>query len=172
MINTTSIFSRTVAITCSILLVNLAVPMTAGYWIGKNLPDNLPKPNAAPAPSQMLSAKQMLTYSGKTDKNPYTAGSNKWAASYKGVDLLTGNFTTSATDLSFEGGYGIPVNVTRSYSSNAFDEGPLGPGWSLSVDVRSTAGILAALGATVERRPGADRTVDYRVVSPGAGQQS
>jgi len=35
-------------------------------------------------------------------------------------------------------------------------------------DVRSTAGILTALGATVERRPRADRTVDYRVVSPGA----
>ncbi len=35
-------------------------------------------------------------------------------------------------------------------------------------DVRSTAGIVAALGATVERRPGADLTVDYRVVSPGA----
>src|SRR6476646_3768903 len=35
-------------------------------------------------------------------------------------------------------------------------------------DVRSTAGIVAALGATVERLPGAGRTVAYRVVSPGA----
>jgi 3-phosphoshikimate 1-carboxyvinyltransferase len=35
-------------------------------------------------------------------------------------------------------------------------------------DVRSTAGIVAALGATVERLPGLGATVDYRVVSPGA----
>jgi 3-phosphoshikimate 1-carboxyvinyltransferase len=35
-------------------------------------------------------------------------------------------------------------------------------------DVRSTAGIVGALGAEVERRPGAGRTVSYRIVSPGA----
>jgi 3-phosphoshikimate 1-carboxyvinyltransferase len=34
-------------------------------------------------------------------------------------------------------------------------------------DVRSTAGIARALGATVERTGGDGRTVDYRVVSPG-----
>ena len=35
-------------------------------------------------------------------------------------------------------------------------------------DVRSTAGIVRALGATVERIRDDGRTVDYRVVSPGA----
>ena len=35
-------------------------------------------------------------------------------------------------------------------------------------DVRSTAGIVAALGATVERTAEHGRTVDYRIVSPGA----
>jgi 3-phosphoshikimate 1-carboxyvinyltransferase len=35
-------------------------------------------------------------------------------------------------------------------------------------DVRSTAGIIRALGATVERVRDDGRTVDYRVVSPGA----
>ena len=35
-------------------------------------------------------------------------------------------------------------------------------------DVRSTAGILAQLGATVEREERDGRTVDYRVTSPGA----
>jgi 3-phosphoshikimate 1-carboxyvinyltransferase len=35
-------------------------------------------------------------------------------------------------------------------------------------DVQSTAGIVGALGATVERRPGVGRTISYRVVSPGA----
>jgi 3-phosphoshikimate 1-carboxyvinyltransferase len=34
-------------------------------------------------------------------------------------------------------------------------------------DIRSTAGIIAALGATVERTRADARTVDYRVVSPG-----
>jgi 3-phosphoshikimate 1-carboxyvinyltransferase len=35
-------------------------------------------------------------------------------------------------------------------------------------DVRSTAGLVSALGATVTRTPGAGRSVDYVVVSPGA----
>ena len=35
-------------------------------------------------------------------------------------------------------------------------------------DVRSTAGIVAALGATVERVGGDGRNVSYRIVSPGA----
>jgi 3-phosphoshikimate 1-carboxyvinyltransferase len=35
-------------------------------------------------------------------------------------------------------------------------------------DVRSTAGIVAALGAVVDRFGGDERTADYRVVSPGA----
>jgi len=35
-------------------------------------------------------------------------------------------------------------------------------------DVRSTAGIVAALGASVERLPGVGATVGYRIVSPGA----
>jgi 3-phosphoshikimate 1-carboxyvinyltransferase len=35
-------------------------------------------------------------------------------------------------------------------------------------DVRSTAGIVAALGVDVSRRPDAGRTVAYRLVSPGA----
>jgi 3-phosphoshikimate 1-carboxyvinyltransferase len=35
-------------------------------------------------------------------------------------------------------------------------------------DVRSTAGIVAALGATVDRIPGDGPTVGYRIVSPGA----
>jgi 3-phosphoshikimate 1-carboxyvinyltransferase len=41
-------------------------------------------------------------------------------------------------------------------------------GASDGADVRSTAGIVAALGASVERIPGAGSTVDYRVVAPGA----
>jgi RHS repeat-associated protein len=65
---------------------------------------------------------------------------------FNGINLSSGNFSTSATDLSFEGGYGIPVNVTRSYSANNPDEGPFGKGWTLSADVRSTAGGLLKSG--------------------------
>lgn len=40
-------------------------------------------------------------------------------------------------------------------------------------DIRSTAGLIRALGATVEARPDADgRTVAYRVMSPGAERLS
>lgn len=36
-------------------------------------------------------------------------------------------------------------------------------------DVRSTAGVVAALGATVDRTPGAGGNVDFNVASPGMG---
>ena len=39
-------------------------------------------------------------------------------------------------------------------------------------DVRSTAGIIAALGVIVERLPGDGLTIDYRIVSPGADELS
>lgn len=107
-----------------------------------------------PAMTRALTLAEMRSLKGKTGKNPYAAGSAKYAPQYKGVDLLTGNFSTSATDMSFEGGYGIPVNVTRSYSSNNADEGPLGEGWNLSVDLRSTAGgLLKSSGAPVRMVP-------------------
>ena len=38
-------------------------------------------------------------------------------------------------------------------------------------DVRSTAGVVAALGARVERVAERDGRVDYRVASPGGGAQ-
>jgi len=67
---------------------------------------------------------------------------------------LTGNFTATGTDMTFEGGYGVPVNVTRSYSANQADEGPLGIGWTLSVDIRSTAGgVLKSADAPVHSVP-------------------
>lgn len=135
----------------------MAMPMTVGYWISKAVQENCvssPKSQKPVGQTRCLSAGEMKAMTGKWTKNPYVAGANKWSVSYKGVDLLTGNFSTSATDMSFEGGYGIPVNVTRSYSSNCADEGPLGIGWNLSVDVRSTAGgILKSSGAPIRSVP-------------------
>ncbi|MBX7134864.1 MAG: hypothetical protein K1X67_19525 [Fimbriimonadaceae bacterium] len=101
-----------------------------------------------PAVSRLLAATEMESRKGMLAVNPYVAGSQKWSVNYAGIDLLTGNYSTSATDLSFEGGYGIPINVTRTYSSNNPDDGPLGRGWTLSVDVRTTAGgILKGKGS-------------------------
>jgi hypothetical protein len=64
---------------------------------------------------------------------------------------MTGNYSLGATVLAYEGGYGIPVSVTRSYSSNGSDEGAMGYGWNLSVDVHSTAGGLLKSGASPVR---------------------
>ncbi len=112
-----------------------------------------------------LLAAEMRELSGKTLRNPYIAGSQKWGINYSGVDLLTGNFSFSATDLSFEGGYGIPIAVTRSYSSNSGDEGPFGKGWSLSADIRTTAGgVLKSGGAPVRSVPVS--MIERPVVSP------
>lgn len=116
--------------------------------------EQLPKAKPALMPSKILSNRGMKQMQGRLGENPYAAGQQKWDVVYKGVDLMTGNFTTSGTDLTFEGGYGIPANVTRSYSANAADEGPLGPGWTLSVDVRSTAGgVMKSSGAPVRSIP-------------------
>lgn len=118
----------------------------------------LPPPDAPekqPAPSRPLTSKELKASKGRTiAQNPYIAGSQKWGINVNGVDMLTGNFAMSATDLSFEGGYGIPVNVTRSYSANNADEGPFGFGWSLSVDIRSTAGgVLKGPGSPIRSVP-------------------
>ncbi len=62
----------------------------------------------------------------------------------------------------------------KSISHRALLLAALAPGESViegagdGADVRSTAGIVAALGAEVDRRPGDGPTVIYRVVSPGA----
>jgi len=62
----------------------------------------------------------------------------------------------------------------KSISHRALILAALAPGESTirgagdGADVRSTAGIVAALGAAVERIGEDGRTVDYRVVSPGA----
>ncbi len=62
----------------------------------------------------------------------------------------------------------------KSISHRALLLAALAPGESViegagdGADVRSTAGMVAALGAEVDRRPGDGPTVIYRVVSPGA----
>ncbi|HZH97548.1 MAG TPA: DUF6531 domain-containing protein, partial [Fimbriimonadaceae bacterium] len=152
MIRSNSGAGKTLACVLSIALVNLSFPF--GVFVPERKP-GAPAPEEPKAPcSRVLSAKEMRTLKGKTSKNPYFAGSGKWGVNFRGIDALTGTFSTSATDLSFEGGYGIPVNVTRSYSSNNADEGPLGEGWTLSVDIRTTAGgLLKGPGSGVRSVP-------------------
>ena len=106
---------------------------------------------AAVKPSRELLGTELVNLRGKSGPNPYLSGSAKWGVNIDGVDITTGNLSLSSTDLSFEGGYGIPVNVTRTYSANNPDEGPLGVGWTLSVDLRSTAGGLLKSGGAPAR---------------------
>lgn len=50
------------------------------------------------------------------------------------VDLVTGNFSMSATDVSVDA-YKSDLTVSRTYNSRYYNEsGPLGPGWELGVD--------------------------------------
>jgi len=116
------------------------------------------KPERKPDPvvSRVLSDEDLAKKTGRQSYdpsaiNPYLAGSQRYSVPMYGVDLLTGNYSTSATDLSFEGGYGMPINVSRSYSSNNPDEGPFGKGWTLSADIRSTAGGLLKSGSSGDR---------------------
>ena len=148
-------------------LLNFSVPGGALVSFGVPLREGVQKGLAARAKSRtelaarraksasrLLTVKEERTMQGRTGENPYLAGQSKWDVVYKGVNLMTGNYSMSATDMSFDGGYGIPVNVTRSYSANNPDEGPFGKGWTLSADVRSTAGgLLKSGGAPVRSVP-------------------
>src|SRR5688500_1881627 len=104
----TTILARTFASFLSLALVNLSVPMGGLSHLAPdpNAPKPAPAPNAqrpTPKASKPLSAKQMRQMQGKAGKNPYVAGQNKWDVIYKGINLMSGNFTASGTDLTFEG---------------------------------------------------------------------
>jgi RHS repeat-associated protein len=58
------------------------------------------------------------------------------------VDLLTGNFTVSSTDVSVPG-WGAPLEFTRTHSSRdaaSSPQGALGPGWKPGVAVEEAGG--------------------------------
>ncbi len=156
MIRTQSLLFRIFAGVLILPLTNISMPASIGTIASLSPKSGPPaqKQALAPARSGFISAREAKTSHGLTGANPYLAGQNKWDINYKGIDLLSGNFTTRATDLTFEGGYGIPVNVTRSYSANSTDEGPFGQGWSLGADVRSTAGgVLKSKNAPIRSVP-------------------
>ncbi|MFM9872984.1 MAG: RHS repeat-associated core domain-containing protein [Fimbriimonadaceae bacterium] len=133
-------FRRPLCYFSASLMLTLGLPMNL-FAYDPNKPVEVKKEAKKAVVSRTLSAKEMDSLSGRSG-NPYYAGQAKFDVIYKGVNLRTGNYSMSATDLSFEGGYGIPVNITRSYSANNIDEGPFGVGWTLSADLRSTAGGL------------------------------
>jgi len=155
---------RAVSLGSVFCLLNMSVPYGAVATLGSSVREELEtkvKTDAARAAdltqrraasaSRPLTCKEQRKMQGRSGENPYLAGQSKWDVVYQGIDLMTGNFSTSATDMSFDGGYGIPVNVTRSYSANNADEGPFGKGWTLSADVRSTAGGLLKSGSSPVR---------------------
>ncbi|MEQ1821694.1 MAG: RHS repeat-associated core domain-containing protein [Fimbriimonadaceae bacterium] len=117
--------------------------MSTMLWAIPRSPASVVEPKVKRVESRPLTAKEMKSSLGRNVDdvaNPYTAGVSRQSIMMDGVDLMTGNLNLSATDISFEGGYGIPVAVTRSYSSNNGLAGPMGRGWTLSVDIRTTAG--------------------------------
>ena len=152
MISTRGKFIKVVATTVSAAMFTMATPAVLWNDLGNFAVSLIPE-KIEPVESRLLTSVELGDLSGKSSgtPNPYIAGQSKWGVNYRGVDLLTGNFSFSETDLSFEGGYGIPVAITRTYSANNPDEGPLGKGWTLSVDLRTTAGGLLKGGGSPAR---------------------
>ncbi|MBA3725794.1 MAG: RHS repeat-associated core domain-containing protein [Armatimonadetes bacterium] len=145
--------AKVIATGITLAMFNLATPTAMWQDIGRLAVSLVPE-KAKAAKTRLLTKSELENLRGKdsgVDMNPYIAGQSKWGINYRGVDLLTGNFTFSATDLAFEGGYGVPVAITRTYSANTPDEGPLGRGWTLSVDLRTTAGGLLKGGGAPSR---------------------
>lgn len=151
MIRINSPFGKAVSVFSTFTLVFCMVPSMAWAKTVKDTQDwvksKLPEERVQPKPSKILSAATMKIVQGKTGENPYAAGQSKWDVTYKGVNLLTGNYSLNVTDLAFEGGYGIPVDVARSYSANNAEDSPFGKGWTLSADVRTTSGGVMKSGS-------------------------
>lgn len=154
---------RTTSALVCLLMANMSMPLGVVYTVGTPIRMRIVgaleeaarsrwqlAARRAASSSRPLSASEQCLLQGRLGENPYAAGQAKWDVVVDGINMVSLNFTTSATDLSFEGGYGIPVNVTRSYSANNPDEGPFGKGWTLSADVRTTAGgLIKSNGAPV-----------------------
>ena len=147
---------KAIALVTTFSLVNMSVPFgaLAAFAPDPNAPRPMPAPEVKAAQSRLLTAAEMKGQRGRLAENPYIAGASKFAVNFHGIDLMTGNYSAGGTDLTFEGGYGVPVNVTRSYSANNPDEGPFGKGWTLSVDIRTTAGgLLKSSSAPIRSVP-------------------
>src|SRR5579863_10419887 len=103
MLNLTTRSSRILSRTVCVILANAAIPFGIPKLLSDAWPKSRPAPvKAKPAASRPLSGKEMHTLQGKTGENPYLAGQSKWDVMFKGVDLMTGNYMTSATDIDFE----------------------------------------------------------------------
>ncbi|MBV6457231.1 MAG: hypothetical protein HONBIEJF_00338 [Fimbriimonadaceae bacterium] len=123
--------------------------------------------------TRLLTDDELISLKGKTGENPYVAAPQKWSVVYKGVDLATGNFSFSVTDLACETSFGVPVNVSRTYSANNGDEGPFGVGWTLSSDIRSTAGAtLKSSSAPVRTVPVAFAERPVGAIDPNLGESA
>ena len=125
------------------------------YAYDPSAPQEIEEPKVEAPASRKLTAKEMESSKGMSG-NPYNAGQAKFDIVFQGVNTRTLNFTTAGNDLTFEGGYGIPSSVTRSYSANNIDEGPFGRGWTLSADLRSTAGGMLKSSGSPDRSVPAD----------------
>jgi RHS repeat-associated protein len=76
-------------------------------------------------------------------------GTNPTAMQGEPVDSATGNYNTSATDLSLPG-IGVAFALTRSYNSGDASNGPLGLGWTHSLN----ASLSVQANGDVQARAG------------------
>ena len=60
------------------------------------------------------------------------------------VDLLTGAFSLSATDVSIDA-YKADLTVTRTYHSNQSEDGVLGRGWTLGIPIEQASAAYTSL---------------------------
>ncbi len=71
------------------------------------------------------------------------------------VDLLTGNFSTSSTDVSIDS-FKSDLSITRTYNSRRLAEtanGPFGPGWSLGTEVMAAGATFTKVTNHPELTP-------------------
>ncbi len=62
-------------------------------------------------------------------------GSAWWTGYVKGVNMVTGDWSHSVTDVKVEGGKGFPIQITRTYHSLSWTNGSFGHLWSFNYDL-------------------------------------
>lgn len=106
------------------------------------------------------------TISGKVSVGPWVGreyqdarqfGGAWWTGQVRSVNLVTGDWTHSATDLAVSGGKGFPIQINRTYHSLGWTNASFGQLWTFNYD-----------GLGIKDEPEANRvTITY-----GTGQQA
>lgn len=103
------------------------VPVDARFnWWGSD---------AGPAPGTVNGPVWFGPWVGREYEDARQFGNAWWSASIRRVNLVTGNWTTSVTDLTVDSRKGFPIEIRRTYNSLGWNDGSLGHLWTFNYEL-------------------------------------